>query len=235
MTNRSRRFQWPILFAAWVLWGTVLAADPPELRKPAPDVLRPTKETLADLVRIRYPQLLEQVTGTPVVTMLFDPDGSVMRSNLTILAQNSGTLTATAARFEGWDVRVGELQSLGEVPVQLPHARALVIFGIRSDGILNRELVEHYFPEALTSGVPDGQRLWVLFDHEGHVRRYGVEGMPSADLRKRMQHRYPGVDITEVTVEQVMDRGGHPVEDRKHATLKLNCLWLAANSPLTTK
>jgi hypothetical protein len=225
---------WHIVFAVLALCSSAQAADPPELRKPAPDaMLQPSRERLAALVRARYPQLLSaRLTAIPVVTMLFNPDGSVARSNLQILAQTSGTLTAAETRFADFGVRSGELQYLGETPVQLPNATVLVVFGARSDEVLDRELVERYFPQVLTSGIPGGQTLWILFDHDGHVRKYGAERIQSADLRKMMKIRYPGIHIADASIEPIMSRSGRPLEDLQHEAVHLSCLWLAADSAL---
>ena len=233
----ERMLHGPILYAALALCSAAPAADAPELQKPAPDAaVQPSRQRLTALLRERYPQLLAGgLVGTPVLTVLFNADGSVARSNLQVLAQTSGTLTATETRFAGLGVRSGELQYVGEAPVQLPHTRVLVVFGIRSDEVLDRELVERYFPQVLTPGIPGGQRLWILFDHRGKVRKYGAESFQPAELRNTMELRYPGIHIKEATVAPVIGRSGRPVESLQHEALQLNCLWLAVDSPLPPK
>jgi hypothetical protein len=57
---------------------------------------------------------------------------------------------------------------MGEARVQLPYTTVLVIFGARSSEVLDRELVEQYFPEVQNSGVKGGVTLlWILFDNGG--------------------------------------------------------------------
>jgi hypothetical protein len=230
-------FAWHTLFSVLALCAAAYASGLAELQKPPPDVRRqPSRKHLEALVRERYPELFTRdVTGSPVVTVLFNPDGTVARSSLQLLAVSSGTLTATETRFEGLGLHSGELQDVGEFSVQLPHTTAFVVFGTRSDEALDRDLVERYFPQAVSSGIPGGEKLWILFDHAGQVRKYGAVRVQSADLRKTMEHLYPGIHIAQATVAPVMGRNGRPLEDLGHEALRLNCLWLAADSPLPAR
>jgi hypothetical protein len=217
--------RWPLRVLACVaICGSLLAADPPDLLKPAPDAnVQPFQERLTTLVKARYPQLLVGgLVGTPVLTVLFNSDGTVARSNLQ-LAQTPGTLTATETQFERFRLRTGELQYVGEARVQLPRSTVFVIFGARSSEALDRELVERYFPQALASGVKPGESLWILFDHQGHVLKRGAEVLQTTDLKMLMEARYPGIRVSDATVA--------PVENSRHETLRLNCLWLAVDSP----
>jgi hypothetical protein len=199
--------------------------------------VQPTQERLKALVLERYPRLqVDNFAGTPVVTLLFNHDGTVARSDLRVFAQTSGTLTATETRFEVFGLKSGELRYVGEMPVPLPHTTVLVVFGNRSNESLDRELVERYFPQVLTSGIPGGQMLWILFDHEGHVRKYGAERLQSTTkLTKTLELRYPGIRISESSAAPVIGRNGRPLEDLQHKGLHLNCLWLASDSALPPK
>jgi hypothetical protein len=175
---------------------------------------------------------VESLAGTPVLTVLFNSDGTVARSSLQIAAQTSGALTATELQFEPFGLRAGELQYVGEARVQLPHSTVFVVFGARSTQALDRALVEQYFPPALTSGVTGGETFWILFDHAGHVLKHGAEVFQSTDLRKAVESRYPGIRISDATVAPIIGRSGRPVENSRHKAVKLNCLWLAVDSPI---
>jgi len=210
-----------------VICGAVLAASPspPELLKPAPDArVQPFRERLTALVRERYPELLAGgLVGTPVLTVLFNPDGSIARSNLQLVGQTTGTLTANETQFAQLGVRAGQLQYVGEARVQLPTSTVLVVFGARTTEVLDRELVQYYFPQALAAGSKGDGSLWILFDHGGHVLQHGAEALASSDLRKTLETRYPGIRISDSTVAPVSGRNGG---------VQLNCLWLAMDSPL---
>jgi hypothetical protein len=188
------------------------------------------------LVRENYPQLLiGSLVGTPVLTVLFNPDGTVARSNLQLYTEPSGQLTATEAQFERFGLHSGELQYVGEARLELSSRTVLVVFGARSSQVLDRDLVEQYFPRALTGDVKAGESLWILFDHAGHVLKYGAEAVNSSDVAKMLETRYPGVDASDATVAPVIGRDDHPIEDLRHHRVLLNCLWLTVDSPLPPK
>jgi hypothetical protein len=235
-SRQTRGFARQILhgFAAIAICTGALASDPTELQKPAPDArVQPFRERLTVLVKEQYPQLLAgSLVGTPVITVLFNPDGTVARSDLQVLAQIPNTLTASEAQFQRLGLgRAGELQYVGEARVQLPHSTVFVIFGARSSEALDRELVERYFPDVFKSGVKSGESLWILFDHQGHALKRGAEVLQTADLKKLMETRYPGIRISDATVAPVIGADGRPVENSQHEALRLNSLWLAADSP----
>jgi hypothetical protein len=72
-------------------------ANVSELRKPAPDSqAQPYRERLETLIRARYPELLTQkIAGTPVVTILFDGEGTPERTDLRVVATSPGPLTGS--------------------------------------------------------------------------------------------------------------------------------------------
>lgn len=215
----------------------VAGAAPSDLLKPAPDArMQPFRERLTGLVRENYPQLLiGSFVGTPVLTVLFNPDGTVARSSLQLYTEPSGQLTATESQFAAFGLRSGELQYVGEARLELSSRTVLVVFGARSSQVLDRELVEQYFPRAVTGDFKVGENLWILFDHAGHVLKHGVEAVNPSNLAKTLEARYPGIHISDATVAPVMGRDDHPVENSRHHGVELNCLWLTADSPLPPK
>ncbi len=224
-------------FLVWVLvlialHATSHAVNPAELQKPPPDAIVPSHERVTVLIKERYPQLLlGHLSGTPVLTVLVNADGTIARSDLEISQQSAGTLTVTELQFARYGLRSGELQSVGVEREQLPHGAVLIVFGTRSSIELDRALVERYFPKAMTEPVPAGEDLWILFDHSGHVLKFGEEILPSADLKETIEQRYRGVLISAITVSSVIARDGRQIEDTAQVPLHLDCVWLASNSP----
>jgi hypothetical protein len=67
------------------------------------------------------------------------------------------------------------------------------------------------------------EAIWILFDHESRVLRTGEEPIEPPCVRKALEERYPGIQISDVTVKPVLERG---------RTLHLHCVWLERGSPL---
>jgi len=223
---------------AWVLISITLyapshAVNLAELLKPPPDAsVQPSRERVTALIKERYPQLLlGHLSGTPVLTVLLNADGTIARSDLEISQQSAGSLTVTELQFARFGLRSGELQSVGVEREQLPHGAVLIVFGTRSSVELDRALVERYFPKVMTERVPAGEGLWILFDHSGHVLKSGEEILPSADLKSTFERRYRGIHISAITESLVIARDGRRIEDTAHVPLHLDCVWLTKNSP----
>jgi hypothetical protein len=223
-------------FVSAFMCGVVWAA-PSDLLKPAPDArIQPFRERLTGLVQENYPQLLiGSFVGTPVLTVLFNPDGTVARSSLQLYPEPSGQLTASEAQFAAFGLHSGELQYVGEARLELSSRTVLVVFGARSSQVLDRELVEQYFPQVATHSVKAGESLWILFDHAGHLLRHGAEAVDPSSFGKALETRYPGIHISDATVASVIGRDDHPVQDSRQHALQLNCLWLTVDSPLPPK
>ena len=215
------------------LCGTALALNLTDVRKPPPDSkMQPFRERLTALVREHYPQLLiGTISGTPVLIVLFNSDGTIARSELQTYAQDSGTLTANESQFERFGLHGGELQYVGVGRVQLPSGAALVVFGARSSQDLDRALVERYFPQVLTRGLSSDDTLWILFDHAGAVIKTGQETLVAADLKRTLEARFPGIRIADATASPITRSDGKPIEGRDHQPAQLHSLWLAADSP----
>ena len=222
---------------AWVLISITLyapshAVNLAELQKPPPDAIAPSHERMTALIKERYPQLLlGHLSGTPVLTVLLNADGTIARSDLEISQQSAGTLTVTEFQFAPFGLRPGELQSVGVEREQLPHGAVLIVSGTRSSVELDRALVERYFPKVMTERVPAGEELWILFDHSGNVLKFGEEILPSADLKDTLEQRYRGILISAITVSSVIAPDGRQIEDTAQVPLHLDCVWLTTNSP----
>jgi hypothetical protein len=227
---------------AWILVAVLVcpaaaplhgASETKELRKPAPDAsAQPYRDRLEMLIRSRYPKLItEKVSGTAVVTVLLEIDGQVATTRLDISPEPLKELTASESQFARLGVSVGELRYIGISQVDLPLNTVLVVFGARNSRDLDRALVERFFSSVLTEGLPEGEEMWILFDHEGQVLASGQE-LVSSDLTSVLEARYPGIRIGSVVANTVYARDGHPLKGAEHESLQLNCVWLAADSPL---
>jgi hypothetical protein len=189
---------------------TPATSGPTELRKPAPNAgARPYRERFQSLIRERYPQLLtETVHGMPVVTVLFDLYGDIVRSDLTISSQPPGELAASEANFYRLGLPQGELLYVGAASVQTPTNTVLIVFGGKSSRDLDRALVQRFFPQVLAEGAPLKEGIWILFDQEGRVLRSGQEPFEPDRLREVLEQRYPGIQTSDMTTTPVVGRDG---------------------------
>jgi hypothetical protein len=227
------RFRWISLGLTLFTSVAWAQASVTELRKPAPDSqAQPYRERLEALIRARYPELLTQkVSGTPVVTILFDGEGTPERTDLRVIANLPGALTASEEDFARFGLTVGELKYIGVARVTLPLNAALVIFGAHDSRSVDYGLVQRFFPEALKQPGVTGT-LWILLDHEGRVLKTGQEQTAAADLFRVLHRRYPAIQVSETAVTTVFGPEGHPIQRSSQEALQLNSFWLAVGSPL---
>ena len=224
------RLGWVLILIA--LYAPSHAVNLAELQKPPPDAIVPSHERVTALINERYPQLLlGHLSGTPVLTVLLNADGTIARSDLEISQQSAGALTVTELQFARFGLRSSDLQYIGVEREQLRHGAVLIVFGARSSVELDRALVERYFPKVMTERVPAGEGLWILFDHSRHVLKSAEEILPSADLKNTLERRYRGIHISAITESLVVARDGRRIEDPAHVPLHLYCVWLTTNSP----
>jgi len=118
--------------------------------------------------------------------------------------------------------------------VDLPLNTVLVVFGARNSRDVDRALVEHFFPRVLTEGLPKGEGIWIVFDHDGRVLASHQDPMPT-DVSSLLEARYPGIRISNVAANTVYGRDGHALKGADHDPLQLHCVWLAQDSPLPNK
>jgi len=217
------------------LLSLVLAAGSgAELRKLPPyGGTQPYPARLRALIESRYPQLLTgPPADTPVITVLFNADGTVGGTYLETPPKHEVTLTASEVQFSRFGLSAGDLQYIGVGRVQLPGLMALVVFGAKTSRDLDRALVAQYFPQALVPGAPLPEGLWILFDREGRVLRTGTERIDPTQLRATLEARFPGTRMGDLTVTPVFGRDGRPLETSRREALELTCVWLAEGSPL---
>ena len=229
---------WRQIFLTGVVFAicgsVVLAASQgAELRKHPPDALGgPLQQQLQALVAGRYPRLLrEKITGTAIVTILLNPDGTLGGANFEVSPSGSGGLAASEMQFARFGLAAGELRYIGVARIQLPLNTVRVVFGGRDSRDLDRALVERFFAKLSLQGVSPGTGIWILFDHEGRVLHTGEEPVEPAALRKTLEARYPGIRTSEMTTAPAMGRDGRPITDRRGQSLQLYCVWLAIGSP----
>jgi hypothetical protein len=185
------------------------------------------------LIQDRYPQLLTQaVEGVPVLTVLFNLYGEIVRSDLTISSRPPSELAASEASFRRFGLPLGDLQYVAAASIQTPANTVLVVFGGLGSRSVDRSLVQRFFPQVLSQGVPLNEALWILFDHDGRVVRTGEEHFALGSLRSILENRYPGIRTSDITATPVVGPDGQPMKDPHGRSLQLTCVWLASDSPL---
>lgn len=212
---------------------SVALAAASEFVKPAPDLAtQPYRNRLETVVKEHYPQLwTDRIEGMPVVTLLFEPDGSVARTKLEIRPHQHDTLTVSEEDFNFYGYG-GRLRYIGEARVELPVNTVIVLFGGLDSSDLDRALVEHYFPQALKQGAPPNEGIWILFTHEGRVLRTGEESFDTRSLRSLLEKRYPGIQTSDMSLTPVIGGDGRPIKSASGQALQLHSVWLAAGSPM---
>ena len=205
-----------------------------ELRKPAPNPeARPYREQLQTLIRERYPQLLtDTASGTPVLTVLFNLYGDIVRSELEVSSRPPGELAASEQSFSHFGALVGDLQYVAAASIETPANTVFVVFGGLGSRQLDRSLVQRYFPQLLSKGAPPNEGIWILFDHDGRVLQTGQEHFAPATLRNVLESRYPGIRTADMTATAVVGADGRPLKDPRGQPVQLTCVWLASDSPL---
>jgi hypothetical protein len=213
---------------------SAVALAAPDLRKPPPDAAAaPYRERFETLVKERYPQLAtDQEAGTPVVTLLFEPDGRLARADLEIRAGPLALVTASEEQFYRFGHLAGQLRYIGEARIELPANTVLVVFGGLDSRDVDRVLVERYFPQIEEHGISTNEGIWILFDHDGRVLQSGKESFNARSLRSLLEKRYPGIRTSDMTLTPVLARDGSPIKNASGQPLRLHSVWLAAGSPV---
>lgn len=223
---------WALLLASWT--GAFAQPLDVDLRKPPPDSgSQAYSGRLTALIKDRYPSLLNgKPSGTPVVTVVFNPDGSVAQSALDLLSGKERELSVSEGKFARFGFNSGDLQYIGVDRVSLRATSVIVVVGALQPKNLDRELVDRLFPKLLDSKPPANEQIWILFDHEGKVVKRGEETVDPSRLVETLQRRYPEIHTAEVTLTSVVKRDGRPLEDADGNAVQLESVWLAARSPL---
>jgi hypothetical protein len=214
---------------------TYVLAEPDDaaLIKHAPDAqAQPYRERLQSLLLTKYPRLLiEKVDGVAVVTLIFNPDGTLANSGMDVTARAPAQLTVSEGQFARFGVSAGELRYIGVSQIQLPLNTVLVAFAGSDTRRIDRALVERYFSDTLRGGRPLNGSMWILFDHSGQVVRTGTERFSPTGLRDLLEHRYPGIRTSDMTVTPVIGPDGQPMRNSRREAFQLYCVWLSAESP----
>lgn len=245
-----------LVILAASLGASAAALDPPnstmELRKLPPSEVpaQQLNQRLQALVKERYPQFWQQqVSGAPVVNVLFKDDGSVDYSNSEIAAGSPEGLLGRQYYAQHLHMPEEEVAYVGLQRVVSPVTGQTVwvtftqrkrpnspppknVLHGRDTRSIDRSLVQRYFPEALQGEVSTQTRLWVLFDSEGNVVRTGTDTSGPAALTEVLETRYPGIDTEFIHTSPVTNEEMREVKTASGEPLRLFSVWLRKGSPL---
>jgi hypothetical protein len=204
------------------------------LRKPAPAPdSRPYEERFQALIKARYPDLFTKASaGLPIITVLFDPQGGILRTDLEVSSKPPSELPADESNFSRFGAVADDLQYLGAASVRLPANTVVIVFAGVGSRDVDQALVQRFFPQVFQKRYPLSDGIWILFDHEGGVQRAGQEHFKAGRLKQILQERYPSIRTSDMTATPVVGRDGRTVRDRLGQPLQLYCVWLVAGSPL---
>jgi beta-lactamase regulating signal transducer with metallopeptidase domain len=245
--------------SALLLCASAAALDPPspgtaaELQKTPPRSDQGLAGNLAALVQGRYPSLLsKQTVGTPVVSVLFRPDGSIERTSYATFEGSPLQFKPTKDYYaQHLNIPSGDVSYVGLQGLVSPATGQTILVAFTERGKsgapspnvvgaddtreIDRSLTERYFPDVLASSVDAGIRLWILFDSEGHVLRNGREPRGDEPIGHVLQARFPGIETEYVTNTFITDRTARLIRDRAGEPLGLICVWLKRGTRLPGK
>jgi hypothetical protein len=91
-------------------------------QNPAPDSqARTCKERFRALIKARYPNLFTKpVQGVPIVTVLFDSHGEILRADLEISSRPQSDFSVSEANFSRSGALAVDLQYIGAASIDLP-------------------------------------------------------------------------------------------------------------------
>jgi hypothetical protein len=210
----------------------VASSSAVDVRKPAPDpATRTDQQRFKALIKVRYPDLITKTAqGVPIVTVLFDPQGEIVRTDLEISSTPPSELSASESSFNRFGAQADDLGYIGAASIDFPANTVLVVFaGTRN---ANQALVQRFFPEVFEKGRSLSGGIWILLDHDGQVLRTGQESIKFGHLRQILEKRYPGIQTSDMTATPVVGRDGQPIRDMLGQPFQLYCVWLAADSAL---
>lgn len=217
-----------------------------ELRKSPPSHDAAAPQKFAALLRDKYPTLVtEKAAGTPVVTILFNHDGTVARTDMEIFPGSPEEFKPAKAQFGRVGMAPEVVGYIGEQGIDTGTNRILVVYtekgaqhipftsNLFADSrMIDRAIAERFFPRAFKQGVSPGEGIWVLFDHDGAVLRTGQESFDPSQLNHILESRYPGIKASDMTVTPVVDADWRRIRNNSGDELHLHSVWLDAGSPL---
>ena len=204
-----------------------------------------------ELLASRYPRLFEaNNVETPVITVLFNEDGTIEKSSQTTVPQKIEKIEATREMFASLGLTPDAVPYVGVMGMRSPTDPAksvLMLFTERATpgkrfvshvapdtSEVDREIYWLYFPAAVKNGVRAGEAPWVLLDRAGHVLRSGQEPVDASGWNRTLENRYPGIRTEGITVTPLIDDKGEAIADRAGKGLQLHSVWLAPGSPPPT-
>jgi beta-lactamase regulating signal transducer with metallopeptidase domain len=216
--------------------------------KPAPSGW-PLGRAFEQLLKSKFPGLLEEkVAGTPVVVALINEDGSITRAEKFISPEPVENVNATKATFAMLGLDEASVPYVGNMGMRSPNDPSKVLLIVFTElakpgetfvsrmapdtRAVDRAIFNRYFSDTAKKGVPEGEGLWVLLDHEGHVLRSGQESISQPQWNRTLESRFPGIRTEGVTVTPITDAENKPIQDLGGKNLQLHSVWLAPNSPL---
>lgn len=223
-----------------------------ELRKPPPSQgpAQQLGERFAQIVKARYPQLLNEKPGrNPVVNILFKEDSTVDHADYQLVSGQPEDAINAAYYAEHFHMEANEVAYMGLHAIVSPSTgqRIVIAFTERKKPnqpyvskvfhspdtrAIDRSLTQQYFPDAIKSGVTDQERLWVLFDSDGHVVRAGKDSSSGVALTHVLEERFPGIETEFITATYVTDQLWQPMNTLSGKPLQLFCIWLKKGSSL---
>jgi hypothetical protein len=108
------------------------APDAQDMEESAPDaaVVSPDEQQLEMIALDRYPQLAAQrLAGVPIVTELFNRDGTMSAIDLEISAKNPGEVTVSGLSFTRFGLKARDLSYMGIARFELPFNTVLILYG----------------------------------------------------------------------------------------------------------
>jgi beta-lactamase regulating signal transducer with metallopeptidase domain len=215
--------------------------------KPAPTNW-PLGRAFEQLLNSKFPGLLEEkVAGTPVVVALINEDGSITRAEKFISPEPMENVNATKATFAMLGLDEASVPYVGNMGMRSPNDPSKVLLVVYTElakpgetfvsrvapdtRAVDRAIFDRYFSATAKKGVPAGEGLWVLLDHEGHVLRSGQEPISPPQWNRTLESRFPGIRTEGITVTPITDAENKPIKDRGGKDLHLHSVWLAPDSP----
>ena len=215
--------------------------------KPAPTPLK-LGGLFEQLLKSKFPGLLEEkVAGTPVVVALINDDGSITRAEKFISPEPIESVNASSATFAMLGLDEESVPYVGNMGMRSPtdpSKTLLIVYTERATPgepfvskvapdtrAVDRAIFKRYFSAAATNGIPAGDGLWVLLDHEGHVLRSGQEPIVPPQWNRTIESRFPGIRTEGLTVTPLTDEANNPLQDKSGKNLHLHSVWLAPGSP----
>jgi len=221
-----------------------------ELRKPPPSPAQQLGERFAQIVKARYPQLLnEKLDRNPVVNILFKQDGTVDHADYQVVSGQPEDAIDAAYYAGHFHMEANKVAYMGLRAIVSPSTgqRIVIAFTERKKPnqpyvskvihspdtrAIDRSLTQRYFPDAIKSGAADQERLWVLFDSDGHVVRAGKDSSSGVALTHVLEERFPGIETEFITATAVTDQRWQPMNTLSGKPLQLFCIWLKKGSSL---